>query len=146
VNTATAWCSCGRYQQDGVPCSHAMAFVFSQGESLERYLPASLSIATWAAQYESPLPPIDISGLKPAYDDVDDNADAISICNPPYTRVPRGRPRKKRMDKATFRASRGVGAGDMLEGDPGARERRAVHCSMCGEAGHYAITCRIPHN
>jgi len=45
VNTTTTACGCGRYQRDGVPCSHAMAFIFAQGESLEGYLPASMSIA-----------------------------------------------------------------------------------------------------
>jgi hypothetical protein len=54
------------------------------------------------------LPLVDILGLKPAYNDLDDNADTIGICNPPHTRVPRGRLRKKRLDKANFRATKGV--------------------------------------
>jgi hypothetical protein len=123
-----------------------MAFIFSGHESLETYLPASMSISTWAAQYELALPPVDISGLKPAYNNLDDDADAIGICNPPHTRVPRRRLRKKRLDKANFRASRGVGAQDMLEAGLDVPERRSVHCSTCGEPGHYATTCRIPHN
>ena len=146
VNTATQHCGCGRYQQDGVPCSHAMAFIFAQGESLEPYLPASMSIVRWAASYEAVLPPIDISGLKPAYNDPDDDADAIGICNPPLTRIPRGRPRKVRLDKASYRASRGTAAADMLPDGPGAPERRIVHCSTCGGVGHYASRCRVPHN
>jgi SWIM zinc finger len=146
VNTATAYCGCSRYQQNGVPCSHAMAFIFSRHESLETYLPASMSISTWAAQYELALPPVDISGLKPAYNNPDDDADVVGICNPPHTRILRGRPRKKRLDKANFRALRGVGAQDMLEADLDALERRSVHCSTCGEPRHYATTCRIPHN
>jgi hypothetical protein len=147
VNTTTAHCGCGRYQHDGVPCSHAMAFIFSQSMSIEPFLPRSLSIATWAASYEAALPPIDISGLKPTFDDdADDDADAISICNPPLTRVPRGRPRKKRLDKANFRASRGATAVELLPGGLEAPERRIVHCSTCGVEGHYATTCRIPHN
>ena len=147
VTTPTTYSSCGWYQQDGVPCSHAMASIFSTpGETLERHLPASMSISTWAAQYELALPPVDISGLRPAYNNPDDDADAISICNPPHTRVPRGRPRKKRQDKANFRATRGVRAEDMLEGGLDAPERRSVHCSTCREPGHYATTCRIPYN
>ena len=63
-----------------------------------------------------------------------------------FTRVPRGRPRKKRQDKASFRALRGVGAMDMLAGGADVAERHSVHCSTCGETGHYATTCRIPHN
>ena len=147
INTATTVCGCGRYQQDGVPCSHAMTFIFSTpGETLERYLPASMSTSTWAAQYKLALPPVNISGLKPAYNDPDDDADVIGICNPPHTRVPRGRPRKKRLDKANFRATKGVEDKDMLEDGPDALERRSVHCSTCGGPGHYATTCRVPHN
>ena len=92
------------------------------------------------------LPPVDISSLKPAYNDLNDDADAIGICNLLHTRVPRRRLRKKRLDKANFRATRGVEAKDMLEGGPNALERRSVHCSTCGEPGHYATTCRVPHN
>jgi hypothetical protein len=55
-----------------------------------------MSTLTWAAQYELALPPIDIASLKPAYNNPEDDADAVGICNPPHTRVLRGRPRKKR--------------------------------------------------
>jgi hypothetical protein len=150
VNTATTHCSCGRYQQDGVPCSHAIAFIHSQGEGLERYLPASLTIANWAASFKAVLLPVDISGLRPAHnsleDEDEDDVDPIGICNPPFTRVPRGRPRKKRLDKANYRASRGIGLADVLPGAPDAPERRTFHCSTCGVEGHYATTCKIPHN
>lgn len=107
---------------------------------------ASMSTSTWAAQYELALPPVDISGLKPAYNDLDDDADAISICNLLHTRVPRGRPRKKRLDKANFRATRGVEAKDMLKDSPDALRQRFVHCSTCREPRHYATTCRVLHN
>jgi hypothetical protein len=123
-----------------------MAFIFSQAQSIEPYLPASLSIATWAASYETALPPIDIAGLKPAFNNLDDDTDATGICNPPLTRVPRGRPRKKRLDKAHYKASRGATAADLLLDGQGAPELRIVHCSTCAEKGHYATTCRIPHN
>ena len=81
---------------------------------LEHYLPKSMAITTWASQYEVALPPIDISGLRPAYNDPDDDADAVGICNPPHTCVPCGWPCKKRQDKASYRALRGVGTEDML--------------------------------
>jgi hypothetical protein len=106
-----------------------------------------MSISTWAAQYELALSPIDILGLKPAYNNPDDDdVDAVGICNLPHTRVPRGRPHKKCLDKANFEALRGVGAQDMLEAGLDTLERRFVHCSTCGEPGHYATICRIPHN
>src|ERR1700722_10902036 len=99
-----------------------------------------MSIANWAASYKVALPPIDITGLEPAYNDLDDDVDAVGICNPPLTQIPRRRPRKKRLDKANYRASRGATAADLLPDGRGAPERRVVHCSTCGEEGHYAST------
>ena len=128
-------------------CSYAITFIFlTLSETLEQYLLASMSTSTWAAQYELALPLVDISGLKPAYNDLDNDADAISICNLLHTRVPHGRPRKKRLDKANFRATRGVEAKDMLKDSLDALRQRFVHCSTCREPGHYATTCRVLHN
>ena len=132
-----------------MPCSHAMAFIFSQEQSIEPYLPAELSLARQITAYEEAMPPVDIAGLKPYTDDdvdSDDHPRPRQACNPPFTRVPRGRPRKRRLDKANFRASRGVGAGDMLQGGLGAPEKRVVYYSTCREPGHYARTCRRAHN
>src|SRR5438045_6772336 len=106
---------------------------------LQHYLPKSMAIMTWALQYEVALPPIDISGLRPAYNDPDD---AVGICNPPHTHVPHGQPRKKRQDKASYRALRGVGTEDMLVDGQGEPEQRSVHCSTCRSIMPCFPTCR----
>jgi len=62
-------------------------------------MPTVLSIATLQAQYLTPLPPADISAL--AALDTDG-------CEPPMTRVPRGRLKKERFRKEDARARRGV--------------------------------------
>jgi hypothetical protein len=67
-------------------------------------------------------------------------------CNPPLTRVPRGRPRKQRLDKGNYRATRGVGAADLVDQGDGQRGKRTVICGTCGEEGHYYTTCRRAHN
>jgi hypothetical protein len=149
VNLHTGSCGCGRYAENGVPCSYAMVFIFSQEQSIEPYLPAELSLLQQIAVYKEAMPPVDIASLKLYTDyNVDSNNDLGpgQACNPPLTRVPCGRPCKKRLDKANYRASRGVGASDMLEGGLGAREKRVVYCSTCREPGHYAHTCRRAHN
>ena len=97
VNLATLCCGCGRYAENGVPCSHAMAFIYHKHESLDAYLPEALKMDTQIAAYSEAMPPISIAGLKPALgdDDSNDNSDAEGVrhaCNPPMTRVPRGRP------------------------------------------------------
>jgi len=81
-------------------------------------------------------------------DNVNSNNDPRprQACNPPFTRVPRSRPRKRQLDKANFGASRGVGASDMLQGGLGALEKRVVYCSTCREPRHYARTCKRAYN
>ena len=59
VDLAAGTCSCRSYQANGIPCGHAMTFIFARGGNLEPYLPPSLSAATWAAQYQEPMAPID---------------------------------------------------------------------------------------
>jgi SWIM zinc finger len=148
VNLATSHCGCGRYAENGVPCSHAMAFIYDKAESLDAYLPDALKMETQIAAYREAMPPISIAGLKPAMDDDADSDDEGfgRACNPPLTRVPRGRPRKQRLDKGNYRATRGVGAADLADRGDGQREKRTVICGTCGEEGHYCTTCRRAHN
>jgi hypothetical protein len=136
-----------------MPCSYAIVLIFSQRQSLEPYLPASLSTETWIALYtEATMLLVDIRSLKlHTYTRENSDSDSDSnnegeVCNLLLTRIPRGRPRKKRIDKATYRALHGADATDMLADGRHAPARRAVHCSTCGETGHYASTCKRPHN
>jgi hypothetical protein len=105
-----------------------------QGRTLETFLPASLSTATWAATYATNLPAVDIVGLVPTDEE----------CNPPVTRVPRGRPKKERIRTEDARAPRGLTRQDMRADAP-SREHLVHRCGTCGEPGHNAQTCRRPH-
>jgi len=147
VNLATSCCGCGRYAENGVPCSHAMAFIYHKREGLDAYLPDTLKMETQIAAYSLAMPPVSIADLKPAMDDDANSDDEIGYaCNPPMTRVPRGRPRKARLDKGNYRAIRGVGAADLVDNGVEQREKRTVICSTCEEDGHYCTTCRRAHN
>ena len=98
--------------------------------------------------YREAIPPISIADLKPTMDG-DANSDNEGFghaCNPPLTRVPRGCLCKQRLDKANYRATRGVGAVDLVEHANGQREKRTVICRTCGEEGHYCTTCHRAHN
>jgi len=103
-------------------------------------------IARWVASYKAVLPLINILGLKPVYNNLDDNANAISICNLLLTWIPCEKLRKVCLNKANYKASRGTAAADMLLDGPGAPEQHVVYCSTCGEVGHYACRCRVLHN
>lgn len=85
------------------------------------------------------MPPFDIAGLTLyTYNNIDSNDDPRprQACNQVFTRVLRGRLRKRRLDKANFRASRGVGASDMLKGGLEALKKRVVYYSTCPEPRH----------
>lgn len=156
VNLGTRSCGCGRFQENGIPCGHAMSLIFNVRQTLDGYIQEEMTITRWVEMYSDPLPPIDISGLRPQERIVDeewvddDEHDAVRErepvgCNPPATRVPRGRPRKVRMDKGQYRASRGATAAELGENGVGVPERRGGHCRTCGEVGHNTRTCRRPH-
>jgi hypothetical protein len=141
VDLAAGTCSCRRYQANGVPCGHAMSFIFRQKLTLEPFLPPVLSTAVWQEAFTTPLPPIDISVLCPCSDEP---------CWAPATRVPRGRPRKERMRVGEGRGPRGLHQEDMspLEGavDGAVRHRSRNACGNCGDRdGHNAGSCRRPH-
>jgi hypothetical protein len=73
-----------------------MAMIFATQANILDFLPLQLSAERWAAVYAAPLPPVDITDL------------AISeICDPPVTRVPRGRPKKERVRREDIRCPRG---------------------------------------
>ena len=75
-----------------------------------------------------------------SYNDADSDDEGFGrACNPPLTRVPRSRPRKQRQDKDNYRATRWVGAVDLVDRGDGQREKRTAICGTCGEEGHYVL-------
>ena len=137
-----------------MPCSYAIAFIYYKAESLDAYLLDALKMETQIVAYREAMPPISITGLKPTIDG-DTNSDSEGegegegfkrACNPPLTQVPRGRPRKQRLDKGNYRATRGVGAADLVDQGNRQRGKRTVICGTCKEEGHYCTTCRRAHN
>ena len=145
VNTTEATCTCGRYQENGIPCGHAITAITrrrgAQGR-LDTYLPAALKTETWAAMYTTPLTPILLADLVVGGD----------RCEPPKTRIPRGRPRKERIRREDGHRARGrrhqggdggilpLGAVIAAVPDP-VRSR----CSTCGQPGHNRRKYRNPH-
>ena len=114
------------------------------GNPVSDYLPDVLTIATWQTTYAVPMPVIDITNLQ-AKDEEE--------CNPPKIRVPRGRPKKKREERPTYRGTRGLRAEDVERGDDGEAiigadrltiQRKNV-CSTCGQAGYNKRACKTPH-
>jgi hypothetical protein len=139
VDLAGRTCSCRKYQANGIPCGHAMALIFARGDQISPYLPNAFSAAQWAAQFEAPMPPVDVSELEVIENDP---------CEPPITRVPRGRPKKERFRKeaARRRVRRAGEIGIEVHGLEPLPPTPSSRCRTCGETGHNARTCRRPHN
>jgi hypothetical protein len=144
VDLRAGTCTCREYQINDIPCGHALKAIFASNGKITDYLPRILSTETWQATYATPMPVVDITNLQPHDDEP---------CNPPKTRIPRGRPKKKREERATFRASRGLRAEDVEVGEDGGpvlgadglAEGRKNLCKTCGQPGHIARTCTTPH-
>jgi hypothetical protein len=81
--------------------------------------------------YTSNFPLIDISDLQQL---------PFSVCHPPLTRVPRGRPKKERFRKDKIRGPRGAAAAAMMAepaGDGDDEVWSPYHCLTCGERRHF---------
>src|SRR5438045_8106640 len=85
VDLEAGMCSCHHYQENGIPCSHAMTFIFMTGQDLLVYLPPMLSAEVWPQSYAMPMPPVDISEL------------TMSNCLLPVTQIPHGRLKKEQV-------------------------------------------------
>jgi hypothetical protein len=140
VNLEIKECSCKIFQENGIPCGHAITAIFAHpGRDLVPFMPEILSIATWKRTYSDNFPLIDITDLQPL---------PLFECHPPITGVPRGRPKKERYRKEDIRGPRGAAAARQLEepaGDGDDEVWTPYHCSTCGGRGHFSSTCRRPH-
>lgn len=133
VDIGAGTCTCKHYQENRIPCGHAIAFILRINRPQEQFLPAILSVPTWRATYTTNLNPVDICHLEISPD-----------IFPPFTRQPRGRPRKERVrvGEARQRSNAQQRAGGLPE--PAARALH--HCHTCSNAGHNSATCSKPHD
>jgi hypothetical protein len=140
VDLETKECSCTVFQENGIPCGHAITIIFARpGRDLVPFMPDILSVATWKLTYNDNFPLVDVSELQLL---------PLSMCHPPLTRVPRGRPKKERFRKEDVRGPRGAAAGLQLAEPAGDSDDEVwvpYHCSTCGGRGHFSSTCRRPH-
>jgi hypothetical protein len=97
-------------------------------------------VETWIATYDAAISVVNTENLE-----LDDDNE----CNPPQTRHTRGRPKKKREDRAIYRATRGLRDTELemeeTMSENGLVMRPKAYCGTCGETGYNARTCRQPH-
>jgi hypothetical protein len=144
VNLETAIYNYKKYQINGIPCGYILVLIYVLYLSSSDYFSAALSVETWIATYDTVISVVNTENLK--FDD--DNE-----YNPPQTRHTRGRPKKKREDRAIYRAIRGLRDTELemeetinengLAMRPKAYYR--TYYGTCGETGYNTRTCRQPH-
>ena len=140
MNLETAIYSCKEYQINGIPCGYVLALIYVLYLPPSDYFPAILSVETWIATYDTVMSVVNTENLE-----LDDDNE----CNPPQTRHARGRPKKKRQDRAIYRATRGLRDTELEVGEVlnknGLVIRSKTCYGTCGETGYNTRTCRQPH-
>ena len=114
VDTARKTCTCGWYQEVGIPCFHACAVMFWHKIPADQLCHDVAKKETLVRVYSEPVIPVDV-----------EDVEEVTLLPPP---VPKkiGRPKGKRMMSA-------------LETAP----RKKIVCSRCGKTGHNKRTCAV---
>ena len=134
VNLGDRTCTCGEYQQTGVPCEHAVAVARQLGVPSSRYVDPLLLLNTNLEAYKAALPIFPVSFEQLASSDL----------LPPEARRGPGRPRKRRIhsrgEDNREPASQPLEPSDSQGGQASKRQRV---CRRCGRVGHYQKRCSI---
>ncbi|XP_062075336.1 uncharacterized protein LOC133779381 [Humulus lupulus] len=119
VNIHNRICTCNRFQEDEMPCGHAVAVIAKRNLEVYDYCAKFYKTETLKELYLEnvhPLPHKDEWNL-PQHLDI--------VVLPPTATIPTGRPRKKRI---------------RARGEP----KVIITCGKCGQSGHNMKTCKNP--
>ncbi|XP_062104286.1 uncharacterized protein LOC133815463 [Humulus lupulus] len=119
VNIHNRTCTCNRFQEDEMPCGHAVAVIAKRNLGVYDYCAKFYKTETLKALYEENvhhLPHKNEWNL-PQHLDI--------VVLPPKATIPAGRPRKKRIRS---------------KGEP----KVIITCGKCGQPRHNRKTCRNP--
>ena len=137
MDLSERFCSCKEWRRTGIPCGHASAVILGRREDPQRYADECFTLEKYKATYNNPIfVPVpaaygeafnwrDYVDEALHFDDEDQDSDD-RLLEPPNTRRPAGRPKKKRIRRA--------GEDEI--------PTRTFKCSRCGGAGHSRRTCR----
>jgi hypothetical protein len=113
-------CSCGKYQENTAPCSHAIACIqYIGGDPYSYFYPFHKRVC-YQETYIFPVRPVTLQDLEIVED---------SQILPPIKRAKRGRPKVARI-RANYRRDRAEGA-----------KKRVYSCSVCHQEGHNRRVC-----
>ena len=132
VNLYSRTCSCTQFQQNGIPCTHAMAFLHQKGIRPENFLPPVFSIQNLHDSYWINIRPAVIQDLEVA-----------AQIEPPRLKQTTDRKKKNRAEAGDRSAStKRQRRTDIIPAGPAGEADRPVHyCGRCGKPGHNRRTC-----
>ncbi|CAN1292145.1 hypothetical protein LINPERPRIM_LOCUS21435 [Linum perenne] len=123
-------CSCRSWDLTGVPCSHSIACIISEGKDPQRYILGCYKVETYWSIYDHVMELMDghASWTPSTYDSV----------QPPLTRKMPGRPKKNRV-----RSVEELLARDKKDTSKMSRIGRVITCTICTKEGHNTRTCAL---
>ena len=120
VDLATAHCSCRKWDISGIPCAHAITYIFFNRQNAEQYVHPCYHVFTYKACYEPIIAPINRQNMwRPS---------GVTLVQPPIKRRPPSRPKKKRAREPNEPTSRRAGI--------------SKQCKSCGKLGHNRRSCK----
>ena len=144
VNLEARTCTCGHYQENGIPCGHALSSIHHLGQSANTYISDAFAITTLRNTYQSNFNPIVLADL----DSFTLNPQPVPppCLSPSKLRAKFGRPKIARATRPSYRTRIAHARTDMAP-IPEAEHPRPVGqqtCQNCGLPGHNRRTCQHP--
>ncbi|CAN6339137.1 unnamed protein product [Urochloa humidicola] len=123
VNLEERSCSCRKWQVSGIPCRHAIAFITSLREPLEKYVDKYYSVEKFKAAYEGLIPAMPDKAQWP-------QSDHDFFMHPPLLKATAGRRQDHRFKGCT-------------EGNGSTTRKKGSHqCKVCKKYGHRWYKCK----
>jgi len=152
TNLAYRTGSCGHFQINGIPCTHAFLVIRAfQNRSPREHIPIFFTLETWQNTYRNTLRQISLASLNPielqeAANQIDD-LENHDIVEPIKERASIGRPQLARRVAGGQRKSV-ARAQALLNGTalPPNTGQGSQSCRRCGKFGHNRATCDIELN
>lgn len=129
VDIRTRVCSCRRWQLYGIPCAHAAAALISCGQNAHLFADRCFTVASYREAYSQTIYPIPDKSQwsEPGEGEAEGGGAKVDIViQPPRTRRPPGRPKKKILRVENLK-----------------RPKRVVQCGRCHMLGHSQKKCPL---
>ena len=144
VNLEGRTCTCGHYQENGIPCGHALSSIHHIGQSANAYISDAFSITTLRNTYQSNFNPIVLANL----DSFTLNPQPVPhpCLSPSKLRAKFGRPKVNRATRSSYRSRIAHARTDMAPISEADHPRPVGQqtCQNCGLPGHNRRTCQHP--